>query len=80
MTRDELARFHVGTNLDNLMTLDPRGYGVCRILYEGARRFAGEPVSMHSAQALTKLLEPGDIVYILTGFILRPHKAQRQTV
>ena len=29
---------------------------------------------MHSAKALTRLLVPGDIVYIMTGFILRPHK------
>ncbi|MDY5870919.1 MAG: DUF4392 domain-containing protein [Suilimivivens sp.] len=74
MTREELAEWNVGTNLDQLMNLDPRGYGVCRILYEGARAFAGEPVSMHSAKALTRLLVPGDIVYIMTGFILRPHK------
>ena len=51
MTREELAEWNVGTNLDQLMNLDPRGYGVCRILYEGARAFAGEPVSMHSAKA-----------------------------
>ena len=74
MIREELAMWNVGTNLDQLMNLDPRGYGVCRILYEGSRAYAGEPVSMHSAKALTKLLNPGDIVYIMTGFILRPHK------
>lgn len=74
MTGEELARWNVGTNLDQLMNLDPRGYGVCRILYEASRKFAGEPVSMHSALALSELLVPGDIVYILTGFILRPHK------
>lgn len=74
MTREELAEWNVGINLDQLMNMDPRGYGVCRILYEGARALAGEPVSMHSAKALTKLLKPGDLVYIMTGFILRPHK------
>lgn len=74
MTREELAMWNVGTNLDQLMNLDPRGYGVCRILYEGSRAYAGEPVAMHSAKALTKLLCSGDIVYIMTGFILRPHK------
>ena len=36
MTRDELEKRNVGENLDALMTLDPRGYGVCRILYAGA--------------------------------------------
>lgn len=74
MTREELAMWNVGTNLDQLMNLDPRGYGVCRILYDGSRAYAGEPVAMHSAKALTKLLCSGDIVYIMTGFILRPHK------
>ncbi|MDO4303226.1 MAG: DUF4392 domain-containing protein [Bacillota bacterium] len=74
MTREELAEWNVGTNLDQLMNLDPRGYGVCRILYEGSRALAGEPVTMHSARALMEFLQPGDIVYILTGFILRPHK------
>lgn len=34
-TRDELEKCNVGENLDALMTLDPRGYGVCRILYAG---------------------------------------------
>ena len=74
MTREELAMWNVGTNLDQLMNLDPRGYGVCRILYDGSRAYAGEPVAMHSAKALTKLLCSRDIVYIMTGFILRPHK------
>lgn len=74
MTREELSILNVGNNLDQLMNLDPRGYGVCRILYEGSRAYAGEPVSMHCAKALNSMLEPGDIVYIMTGFILRPHR------
>ena len=37
MTRDELEKRNVGENLDALMNLDPRGYGVCRILYAGSR-------------------------------------------
>lgn len=74
MTREELAQRNVGENLDQLMNLDPRGYGVCRILYNGSRAYAGEPTSMYCAKALNKMLEEGDIVYIMTGFILRPHK------
>ena len=35
MTRDELEKRNVGENLDAIMCLDPRGYGVCRILYAG---------------------------------------------
>ena len=46
MTRDELEKRNVGENLDALMNLDPRGYGVCRILYAGSRAFTGEPLTM----------------------------------
>ena len=38
MNRDELEKRNVGENLDALMNLDPRGYGVCRILYAGSRK------------------------------------------
>ena len=47
MTREELAEFNIGENLDQLMNLDPRGYGVCRILYAGSRSYTGEALTMH---------------------------------
>lgn len=50
MTRDELEKRNIGENLDALMNLDPRGYGVCRILYAGSRAYTGEPLTMHAAQ------------------------------
>lgn len=74
MTRDELEKRNVGENLDALMTLDPRGYGVCRILYAGARDYTGGPLTMHAAEALCQAVHPGDMVFILTGFVLIPHK------
>lgn len=74
MTRDELECRNVGENLDALMTLDPRGYGVCRILYAGARAFAGGPVAMHAAEALCGRVKRGDVVYIVVGFVLLPHQ------
>ena len=43
MDRDLLEKRNVGENLDALMNLDPRGYGVCRILYAGSREFTGGP-------------------------------------
>ena len=52
MNRDELEKRNVGENLDALMNLDPRGYGVCRILYAGSRKATGEPLTMHAAQTL----------------------------
>ena len=41
MTKEELTLLNIGDDLDTLMNLDPRGYGVCRILYDRARRFHG---------------------------------------
>lgn len=32
MTQYELTKYNIGEDLDSLMNLDPRGYGVCRIL------------------------------------------------
>lgn len=72
MTREELTEYNVGRNLDTLMNLDPRGYGVCRILYEGALKFTGEPLSTHGAKGLIKNVKKGEKVFILTGFILLP--------
>lgn len=73
MDKYELTKLNLGENLDDLMNLDPRGYGVCRILYKGAREFTGEPLSMHCAQELKNILEADDIVYIFTGFVLLPN-------
>lgn len=74
MNREELEKRNVGENLDSLMTLDPRGYGVCRILYEGGRRAEGQPMTMKAAEALCSKVKEGDVVFIITGFVLLPHK------
>lgn len=74
MNREELERRNVGENLDMLMNLDPRGYGVCRILYAGSRALTGEPLTMGAAAALCDRVKEGDAVFILTGFVLLPHK------
>lgn len=74
MDRNELEKRNVGENLDALMNLDPRGYGVCRILYAGSREKMGGPLTMKAAQALCAVLKEGDLVFILTGFVLLPHK------
>lgn len=74
MTNEELTLYNIGENLDSLMTLDPRGYGVCRILYRAARDYAGEPLSVHAAKGLVAHIHSGDLVYIITGFVLLPWK------
>ncbi len=74
MTNEELTLYNIGENLDSLMTLDPRGYGVCRILYRAARDYAGEPLSVHAAKGLVAHIHSGDLVYIISGFVLLPWK------
>ncbi|WP_026883973.1 DUF4392 domain-containing protein [Clostridium akagii] len=74
MNQEELTILNIGENLDNLMNLDPRGYGVCRILYSAARDYTKEPLTMNSAKKLISTLKEGDLVYIMTGFVLLPFK------
>ena len=59
MTRDELEKRNVGENLDAIMCLDPRGYGVCRILYAGSRAYPGEPTALRAAAAWSTAIHPG---------------------
>lgn len=75
MTQKELTDLNVGENLDALANLDPRGYGVCRILYAGARKYTGEPLTMHAAKLLCNTLQAGDLVYLMTGFVLLDNAA-----
>lgn len=74
MNQEELTILNLGDNLDNLMNLDPRGYGVCRILYSAAREYTKEPLTINSAKKLIGTLKEGDLVYIMTGFVLLPFK------
>ena len=77
MEKEELSEQMTGENLDSLMNLDPRGYGVCRILYDASRRYAGnKSTSMNAAKRLVKILDgkpSSATVLIMTGFVLRPH-------
>lgn len=74
MDREELEKHNVGENLDGLMNLDPRGYGVCRILYAGSRKYTGRPLTMNAAEKLCGAVGENDPVFILTGFVLLPHR------
>jgi hypothetical protein len=83
MTQAELTRLNVGASLDSLMNLDPRGYGVCKILYDEARHLAGEPLTMRAAQAILDALggqsgagAQAGVIFIITGFVLRPYNKQ----
>lgn len=72
MDKKELMLRNIGEDLDSLMNLDPRGYGVCRILYDGARKFTGEPLCVNGARGLVNNVKKGQKVFILTGFVLLP--------
>lgn len=72
MTRQELTAWNVGENLDQIMNLDPRGYGVCRILYEGSRAYTGKPLTINGAERLIEKVKEKNLVYIITGFVLTP--------
>ena len=52
MTQQELTLRNLGQSLDDLVNLDPRGYGVCKILYDASRKFTGRPTSMNAALKL----------------------------
>lgn len=81
MTQQSLTEHNLGHSLDALANLDPRGYGVCRILYDAAREAMGGPLCIHAAKALVGAVKPGDCVYILTGFVLSPwNKAETDGV
>ena len=72
MNKKDLMLLNIGDDLDSLMNLDPRGYGVCRILYDGARKFTGEPLCVNGAKGLVNNVKKGAKVFILTGFVLLP--------
>lgn len=74
MTQQELTLRNLGQSLDDLANLDPRGYGVCKILYDASRKYTGGPTCVNAALKLTQTVKEGDIVYIMTGFVLRPYK------
>ncbi|MDR2647289.1 MAG: DUF4392 domain-containing protein [Oscillospiraceae bacterium] len=74
MTQQELTERNLGQSLDDLSNLDPRGYGVCKILYEASRAKTGEPLTMHAAKQLVRVVKRDDIVFILVGFVLLPFK------
>lgn len=73
MTRQEITLLNLGRSLDDLVNIDPKGYGVCKLLYKAASEYTGKPLCLNAAELLCKILKKGDTVYILTGFVLYPY-------
>ncbi len=72
MNKTELTLLNLGESLDNIANLDPRGYGVCRLLYRASREFTGRPLCLNAAERLIETLNKNDTVFFLTGFVLYP--------
>lgn len=74
MTQKEITLLNLGSSLDDLANLDPRGYGVCKLLYRAAREYTGAPLCVNAARRLAETLNDGGLVYIMSGFVLHPFK------
>lgn len=72
MTRQDITLSNLGSSLDDLANLDPRGYGVCKLLYKAAIKYTGKPLCLNAAEIICKSLKKGGTVFILTGFVLPP--------
>lgn len=72
MDQYQLTKYNIGEDLDSLMNLDPRGYGVCRILYPAAREYTKAPLTMNFAEKLLNTVKEGELIYLISGFVLPP--------
>ncbi len=81
MTQQEITLLNLGNSFDDLANIDPRGYGVCKLLYKAAREYTGAPLCVNAARKLIETVKKDDVVYIMTGFILAPfNKAETDGV
>ena len=72
MNQKEITLLNLGESLDNIANIDPRGYGVCKLLYKASRKITGRPLCVNAALKLSEKLKKNDLVFIMTGFILAP--------
>lgn len=66
----------VAAVIDDLITTDIGGRGTISPITEATRSRQGETPSMQAARALAEHVEPGDTVYVLTGFLIPPTMVQ----
>lgn len=72
MTQQEITLLNLGNSLDDLANIDPRGYGVCKLLYNASKEYTGLPLCLNSAQKLVETVKENDRIFIMTGFVLLP--------
>ena len=70
MTQKELTLLNLGDSLDNISNIDPRGYGVCHILYPASREYTGGPLCMNAAGKLCDTLRPVEVVLRVEVLVL----------
>lgn len=58
----------LGRVLDNLAATDLVARGICHRLYDAAVKLAGAPLTMGAALDLRERIEPGQVVFICTGW------------
>lgn len=73
MTRQQITLLNLSSSLDDIANIDPKGYGVCKLLYKSAREYTKKPLCLNAAEKLCGSLKKGDTVFILTGFVLSPY-------
>ena len=66
---DPLTR-HIAENVDRLINLDISGYGVIGRLYEAARAYHGDPLTLLAAWSLKERLSPEQHAFITSGWIM----------
>ncbi len=64
----------VGENIDRVVSVELRSYGVVPRVYAAARAEVGYPLSMAAARLLAERVRPGGTVLVLTGFPVMPYE------
>lgn len=68
ITKDILR---IGETFDRIVTIDVAGRGSIPLLYRAARGKMGKPLALTAAEGLVKNVKRGDLVFFLTGFLVR---------
>lgn len=70
---DEQKILNCGQAIDDLVNIDFHARGVLKSIYQAFLEKVGEPLSTYAAKGLLEVLkEPGKIVLIGTGFMIKP--------
>ena len=68
----QLACKMVGENIDRLISIELRSYGVVPQVHAAARAQVGFPLAMAAAMQLRARVRPSTTVLVLTGFPIMP--------